>query len=109
MKLPFEINLKDKVVVITGAGGVLCSMFAKAMAKTGAKVALLDLNEEMAPNVMLDIIHANMNIMEPKDEKEAYLLTLVENYKPLEEHNEQTKELFRWGATEENLWQVQIP
>ena len=48
MKLPFEIDLKDKVVVITGAGGVLCSMFAKAMAKTGAKVALLDLNEEMA-------------------------------------------------------------
>ena len=48
MKLPFEIDLKDKVVVITGAGGVLCSMFAKAMAKTNAKVALLDLNEEMA-------------------------------------------------------------
>ena len=48
MKLPFEIDLKDKVVVITGAGGVLYSMFAKAMAKTGAKVALLDLNEEMA-------------------------------------------------------------
>ena len=48
MKLPFEIDLKDKVVVITGAGGVLCSMFAKAMARTGAKVALLDLNEEMA-------------------------------------------------------------
>ncbi len=48
MKIPFEIDLKDKVVVITGAGGVLCSMFAKAMAKTNAKVALLDLNEEMA-------------------------------------------------------------
>ena len=48
MKLPFEINLKDKVVVITGAGGVLCSMFAEALAKTGAKIALLDLNEEAA-------------------------------------------------------------
>ena len=48
MNLPFEIDLKDKVVVVTGAGGVLCSMFAEAMAKTGAKVALLDLNEAAA-------------------------------------------------------------
>lgn len=48
MKLPFEIDLKDKVVVVTGAGGVLCSMFAEAIAETGAKVALLDLNEAAA-------------------------------------------------------------
>ena len=48
MKLPFEINLSGKVAVVTGAGGVLCSMFAEALAKTGAKVALLDLNEEAA-------------------------------------------------------------
>ena len=48
MKLPFEIDLKGKVVVVTGAGGVLCSMFAEAMAKTGAKVALLDLNGDAA-------------------------------------------------------------
>ena len=37
-----------KVVVITGAGGVLCSVIAKAYAKEGAKVALLDLNLEAA-------------------------------------------------------------
>lgn len=48
MNLPFEINLKDKVIVITGAGGVLCSMFAKALAQTGAKIALLDRNLENA-------------------------------------------------------------
>ena len=33
MKLPFEINLTGKVCVVTGAGGVLCSMFAEALAK----------------------------------------------------------------------------
>lgn len=33
MKLPFEINITDKVYVVTGAGGVLCSMFAEALAK----------------------------------------------------------------------------
>lgn len=48
MKLPFEIDLTNKVVVITGAGGVLCSMFAEALAKTGAKIALLDINETAA-------------------------------------------------------------
>lgn len=48
MNLPFKIDLNEKVVVVTGAGGVLCSMFAKALALNGAKVALLDLNLEAA-------------------------------------------------------------
>ena len=51
MKLPFEIDLKNKVAVITGAGGVLCAMFAEAIALCGAKVALLDLNEAAAQAV----------------------------------------------------------
>lgn len=42
MKLPFTVNLKDKVVVITGAAGVICSHLAKAIAQCGAKVAILD-------------------------------------------------------------------
>lgn len=41
-------DLTGKVAVITGAGGVLCSAFAKVLARAGAKVALLDLNEEAA-------------------------------------------------------------
>lgn len=48
MKLPFEIDLKDKVVVVTGAGGIICSCLANAIAKCGAKVALLDLNKAAA-------------------------------------------------------------
>ena len=48
MKLPFEIDLSGKVVVVTGAGGVLCSMFADALSKTGAKIALLDINLDSA-------------------------------------------------------------
>lgn len=48
MKLPFTVDLNDKVVVVTGAGGVLCSTLAMAAAKCGAKVALLDLNLEAA-------------------------------------------------------------
>ena len=39
-------DYKDKVVVITGAGGLICGMMARAFAQCGAKVAALDLNEE---------------------------------------------------------------
>lgn len=51
MKLPFEIDLKGKVAVVTGGGGVLCGGFAEAIAKTGASVAVLDLNEAAAQSV----------------------------------------------------------
>lgn len=46
MELPLNIDFSGKVVVITGAGGVLCKTMAKAFAQAGAKVAALDLNEE---------------------------------------------------------------
>lgn len=48
MELPFKVDLSKKVVAVTGAGGVLMSEFAKALAACGAKVALLDINEESA-------------------------------------------------------------
>ena len=38
-------------IVITGAGGVLCSAFARALAADGHKVALLDLNLDAAEKV----------------------------------------------------------
>ena len=48
MKLPVQVDLAGKVAVVTGAGGVICSVMAEALAASGAKVALLDLNEEAA-------------------------------------------------------------
>lgn len=48
-------DFKNKVVVITGGAGVLCSTLAKAIAKTGAKVAILDLNLDAAENVASEI------------------------------------------------------
>ena len=46
MNLPLNVDFSGKVVVITGAGGVLCGDMARAYAQAGAKVAALDLNEE---------------------------------------------------------------
>ncbi len=54
--LPFDLDLGGKVVVITGAGGVLCSGFAKTAAACNAKVAVLDLNVEAAQAVADEII-----------------------------------------------------
>lgn len=54
--LPFDLDLGGKVVVITGAGGVLCSGFAKTAAACNAKVAVLDLNLDAAKKVADEII-----------------------------------------------------
>ena len=45
----------SKIVVLTGAGGVLCSTLAKAMAKEGHKIAVLDLKLESAEKVANEI------------------------------------------------------
>ena len=55
MKLPFMIDLKGKTAVVTGGGGVLCSGFAKAIAQTGAAVAILDINEAAAKKLAEEI------------------------------------------------------
>lgn len=48
-------NLKGRVAVVTGGGGVLCGDFAKALARQGVKVAVLDLNEAAAQKVADEI------------------------------------------------------
>lgn len=45
----------SKIIVVTGAGGVLCSTMAKALAKQGNSIAVLDLREEAANKVAEEI------------------------------------------------------
>ena len=45
LDLTLTHDFTGKVVVVTGAGGVLCGDMARAYAQAGAKVAALDLNE----------------------------------------------------------------
>ena len=86
MKLPFSIDLKDKVVVITGAGGVICSYLAKAIAQCGAKVCLLDLNEDAAINNAKEIVEEGYIA-------KGYACNVLEK-SSLEKCNEQIKEDF---------------
>jgi NAD(P)-dependent dehydrogenase (short-subunit alcohol dehydrogenase family) len=53
MNKPFDVS--GKVVAITGGGGVLCGTMAKALAKAGAKIAVLDLIESGAKKIADEI------------------------------------------------------
>ena len=78
MKLPFQIDLSNKTVVITGGGGVLCSTFAEAVSKTGASVAIIDINSESAERVAQKIkadggtaIGVGANVLDKKSLEDA--------------------------------------
>jgi NAD(P)-dependent dehydrogenase (short-subunit alcohol dehydrogenase family) len=48
---PVMSNLREKVAVITGGGGILCGHLAEKIAEYGVKVAIIDLREEAAEKV----------------------------------------------------------
>ncbi len=56
-------DIKDKAIVITGGAGVLCGTMAKELAKSGAKIAILDLNEEAATKIADNIKTGGGNAM----------------------------------------------
>ena len=68
----------------------------------------LPLSEEQAPEELFAAIMAALPQLSAQNPQEEHLLKMVSGYKPLEEYNDQMKELFRWGETEEHLWKVQI-
>jgi len=53
-----ELNIRGKVAVITGGGGIICSVMAKSLAMQGVKCAVLDLNPEAARKVAEEIVSA---------------------------------------------------
>ena len=61
--LPLNIDFSGKVVVVTGAGGLICGAMARAFAQSGAKVAALDLNED-AVKKLAEEVKAEGYIME---------------------------------------------
>lgn len=46
MKTSFKLQLEEKIAVITGGAGSICSTFAEALAAQGAKVIILDIDEK---------------------------------------------------------------
>ena len=66
----------------------------------------LDIHEEMKPVELLENIQKELPRLQAANPQEDYLIKLVTVFKPGEEHNSQTKELFHMGETESRLWQV---
>ena len=71
--LPLNIDFSGKVVVITGAGGLICGAMARAFAQSGAKVAALDLNEEAVKKLAQELKAEGLccegyktNVLEPE-------------------------------------------
>ena len=101
MNLPLNIDLKGKVAVVTGGGGVLCSSFAQAVAASGAKVAVLDLNEAAAKKVAEDIEKDGgtaMGIATNVLEKSS-----LEAAKKIINENMEKRHLACWFAKSQNL------
>lgn len=76
---PTYTEFKNKVVVITGGGGILCSTMAVAFAEYGAKVAILDLRKENAQKVANELtekghqaIGLEANVLELKSLQKAH-------------------------------------
>ena len=77
-------------IVITGAGGVLCSAFSRALAADGHKIALLDLNLEAAEREAEGIrkaggeaIAVQANVLDKESLKKAHDVVL-EKFGPCE-------------------------
>ena len=61
MSVPFKPDLTNKTAVITGGGGVLCTVFARALAECGANIAVLDLSASAAESTAAQIRESGGN------------------------------------------------
>ncbi len=85
IQLPLNIDYSDKVVVVTGAGGLICGAMASAFAQLGAKVAALDLNEEAVKKLANELKAEGFicegykaNVLEPESLEEVHQAVLAE-------------------------------
>ena len=85
-KIDTLFSVKDRVVAITGAAGVIYGCLGKALAENGAKVALLDIMMDKANEVASEIkqaggdaIAVECNVLEP-DSIQAALDKILETY-----------------------------
>ena len=83
--LPLNIDYSGKVVVVTGAGGLICGAMAKAFAQSGAKVAALDLNEDAVKKLADELTSEGYvckgykaNVLDPEALEEVHKAVLAD-------------------------------
>lgn len=74
-----------------------------------AKLSGVEISEDIKPEELLALLTEELPKLTPADEQEKYLFTMLADYRPGEEYDEQMKELFLWGKGEQYLWTVTIP
>ena len=85
IQLPISIDYSGKVVVITGAGGLICGAMARAFAQSGAKVAALDLNEDAVKKLADELTAEGFvckgykaNVLDPEALEEVHKAVLAD-------------------------------
>ena len=73
------------------------------------KLSGVVIEDDITPLELSELLVEQIKKLDPQDEKEAYLLHMILDYRPTEEYDEQMKELLLWGKTEKYLWTVVIP
>lgn len=88
MKLPFKVDLNNKVAVVTGGSGVLGSSLSRALAKAGATVAVLARNQEKIDRVVQTIhdeggnaVGYSVNVLDKKELEKVHA-NLAESHGP---------------------------
>lgn len=74
------------------AGGLLCRLAGKLPA------------QDMQPEELYAFLKPLLEIYEPKNEQEAYLVKLLQGYKIGEKYDEQMQQLLQMGLKEKNMW-----
>ena len=73
-----------------------------------AKLSGVEISDDIKPIELGVLLHQEIEKTEPKDEQEKYLFSMLKEYKPTDEYDEQMKELLLWGKGEQYLWTVTI-
>lgn len=74
-----------------------------------SRLAGFSIDDGIRPQELQEQLQKETEALDPKDEREAYLLRLLRDYKPQEEYDGQMKELLMWGKQESDLWTVIVP
>ena len=71
-----------------------------------ARLEGLEIPDDIQPVQLKELLEEKLKDVEPKDEKEAYLVKIILDFRPDEIYDEQMKELLLWGEKEERLWRM---
>lgn len=71
-----------------------------------ARLEGLEIPDDIRPVQLKELLEEKLKDVEPKDEKEAYLVKIILDFRPDVIYDEQMKELLLWGEKEERLWRM---